>query len=354
MGSSHGYKETLNVGYRDSDEDSPPVLPPRNYRATASGRAAAPPPPNSFSSSSAFERRPLPPLPAKSPQSPPPAPPKPAVPTMPASFSVGSDLTSVAMDFDSTPKADFYADQLRAQARRLSQNQPTARLNPARYNMTKALPDMKTSIIKSRPVEGQPRPQEARPLGAADPALGRPPDPSPPNSARLPPPSPTHQQSRQYRPAELDKYAFGEATIESGTPPSPSRSSTSPAQSQDHNANHQNNKLNATTFDMPTQMRTNDNTNFAGRLHKDYLGNQNLSSPDTRDRLLGNHYMQDPSAMVTPELPPPPTPLTEVDNSILSGLDASFTPPPPPPPALDASREQRSRSSVDEENTPDR
>ena len=114
-----------------------------------------------------MERRPLPPLPQKqvSPQTP--------HQTSMVQKQISSTVTSytsggsgdLTQDYDSTPKADYYADQLRAQARRLSQNQPTM-LNAARYQ-SKPLPEMKTNIIKSRPVDGQPRPQEARPISAA-------------------------------------------------------------------------------------------------------------------------------------------------------------------------------------------
>ena len=79
-------------------------------------------------------------------------------------FTGGGSLSMYTNDYDQTPKADYYADQLRAQARRISQSQGQGGfLNPARYQ-PKPVPDIKSSIVSSRPVDRPPRVQEAQPI----------------------------------------------------------------------------------------------------------------------------------------------------------------------------------------------
>ncbi len=111
---------------REEDE-APPVLPPRNYRMSLGG------PGDRYTK--------------------PPAAPPPAV-----SYS---DRVEPPADYDATPKADHYADQLRQQARRISQSHSSL-LAAARYQ-SKPLPDPpKTTISVSRPVDKPPSPQETR------------------------------------------------------------------------------------------------------------------------------------------------------------------------------------------------
>ncbi len=355
------------MGYRDQDEDSPPppVLPPRNYRASTGGpssRSTGLSNSQALSSSSGLmERRPLPPLPKKQQMSPPAH--KPVTPSFAASISAGSAKSSdvtTTQDYDSTPKADYYADQLRAQSRRLSQNKP-AMLNAAWYQ-SKPLPEMKTSIIKSRPVEDQPRPQEARPLSGSglDNAIVSPTQQSPPITAA--PPQPALYRSNEFD-RGLNFVGVSPSPPNNGaqpsveplssrvnpTPPSP-RQSYSP---QDYNANHPRNQPDSTG--LPS-----DNAQLPGRqqhqLQQDYLGNQYAPSPVVRERLLGSHHEDTKTTTVTPDLPPPPTPVTGENN--LSQLDESFSPPPPPlPPPLDQSttpNDERRSFDADEDAAPNR
>ena len=300
-----------------------------------------------------MERRPLPPLPQKqvSPQTP--------HQTSMVQNQISSTVTSytsggsgdLTQDYDSTPKADYYADQLRAQARRLSQNQPTM-LNAARYQ-SKALPEMKTNIIKSRPVDGQPRPQEARPISAASvtSSVGSLNSPTSPQELS-PQSSSTQLPPTLYRTSEFDRgLNFIGITTENGAQSSSSDSLTSPSSSslvnsspsplsaQDFNANHRNKNDSLSVSDTTTQISS------PGRHHQDYPSDHHMTSPVVRERLLGN--------MVTPDLPPPPTPLTG-DNTSTALMDETFTPPPLPSPLGGALDEHRKRRSVDEEGTPNR
>ena len=351
-GGKFGFKETVNVGYKDTEDDSPPppTLPPRNYRASNRTGSHS----NSSSmSGSGMERRPLPPLPQKqvSPQTP--------HQTSMVQKQISSTVTSytsggsgdLTQDYDSTPKADYYADQLRAQARRLSQNQPTM-LNAARYQ-SKALPEMKTNIIKSRPVDGQPRPQEARPISAASATSSGGSVHSPTSPQELSPQSSSAQlPPTLYRTSEFDRgLNFIGITTENGAQSSSSdsllspsssslvNSSPSPLSAQDFNANHRNKNDSLSSSDNTTQITS------PGRHHQDYPSDHHMTSPVVRERLLGN--------MVTPDLPPPPTPVTG-DNTSVALMDETFTPPPLPSPLGGALDEQRKRRSVDDENTPNR
>lgn len=130
-----GYQVTVNKSYNDQEEDDkPPSLPPRNYRQPLGERNV--------------RERPQPPQPPNS-QAEAPA------------LAQGSFRTNaMTSDYDQTPKPDFYADQLRAQARRITQQSRSNLLNPARYQH-KPVPDTKTSISVSRPVDGRPTAQEA-------------------------------------------------------------------------------------------------------------------------------------------------------------------------------------------------
>ena len=298
-----------------------------------------------------MERRPLPPLPQKqvSPQTP--------HQTSLVQKQISSTVTSytsggrgdLTQDYDSTPKADYYADQLRAQARRLSQNQPTM-LNAARYQ-SKPLPEMKTNIIKSRPVDGQPRPQEARPISAASATSSSGSVHSPTSPQELSPQSSSNQlPPTLYRSSEFDRgLNFIGITTENGaqssssdslTSPSSSRvnSSPSPLAAQDFNANHRNKHDSLSSSDNTTQIIS------PGR-HQDHTSDHHHTSPVIKERLLGN--------MVTPDLPPPPTPVTG-DSTSASLMDDTFTPPPLPSPLGGAMDEHRKRRSLDEDGTPNR
>ena len=136
-----GYQVTVNRSYADDEEDKPPTLPPRNYRQPLGDRNA--------------RERPQPPLP-------------PTTQGDASGHSHSFRSNVMTNDFDQTPKPDTYADQLRAQARRISQGPRGSHLNPARFQQ-KSLPDMKMSISVSRPVDRQPTAQETstpQPLGA--------------------------------------------------------------------------------------------------------------------------------------------------------------------------------------------
>ncbi len=306
----------MNKTYAEDDSPPPPTLPPRNYRP----------------SSSSISNRPLPPLPQK----------QPVTSFSNSTFSGNNTSVNVAssdltQDYDCTPKADAYADQLRAQARRLSQNQPTM-LNAARYQ-SKPLPEMKTNIIKSRPVDGQPRPQEARPLSASSNSghsIGQthPSQKSPPVSTPL-----SSSSHPLYRSSEFDRGLNFLGVNENGNHSS-SDSLTSPSSrrdSQDYNMNNQR-KLDTSPSDgtasqissthSPSPLRTQD---YSGDFHK--------------------YPVQHPGPNSTPDLPPPPTPITNMDSRGSPNLDESITPPPPPPDSLDG---PRSRSGSMDESTPNR
>ena len=312
-----------------------------------------------MSGSSGMERRPLPPLPQKqqvSPQQQQTSMVQKQIASSVSSYtSGGSDLTQ---DYDSTPKADYYADQLRAQARRLSENQPRM-LNAARYQ-SKPLPEMKTNIIKSRPVDGQPRPQEARPLSASTTSSGSsahspnsPQEMSPPSIALLTTSSRSFQHPL-YRSSEFDRgLNFVGITTENGAQSTSSDSLTSPSSStlvnsspsqlssQDYNANHRNKLDSVSPSDSASTQ-----VSSPGRRQSDYHSD---ASPVVKERLLGNH-----NAVETPELPPPPTPLSGDNTSGL--MDETFSPPPMPSPLdnMGAMDEHRKKRSVDEEGTPNR
>ena len=125
---STSYQVTINKSYTEKDEEedlnAPPVLPPRNYRSHSLGTGFKAP-------------KPLPVTPPKSPKSP--NPPK--------------------ENFDQTPKPDKYADQLRAQLRKLNNSQ-SASLKP--------FPVPGKFLSTSRPVDRQPVAQEARAPSGSD------------------------------------------------------------------------------------------------------------------------------------------------------------------------------------------
>ena len=125
------FQVTVNSTYGDSP---PPSLPPRNYRDPAEQ-----------------DRQPQQPMPQS-----------PVQPQQLSPHLEEAPPATVTNDYDFTPKADFYADQLRASARRISQSR---RLLSARYQ-AKPVPEAKTSISVSRPVEKAAVAQEAKPLSA--------------------------------------------------------------------------------------------------------------------------------------------------------------------------------------------
>ena len=164
--SSSSYQITVNKGYTGDEEDEspPPMLPPRNYRPKPqensptvpspqvpkkqrypdykhNGHTATAPDHQRSSSYSHDSRR----------------------STGSSSGSSGSlTMTGYTNDYDQTPKPDYYADQLRAQARRQSQS---LGLHPARgYQKSSKAPEIKTgvSVAISRPVDRPPQVQEAQ------------------------------------------------------------------------------------------------------------------------------------------------------------------------------------------------
>ena len=158
-------------------DDRPPTLPPRNYRrksgassgpASGSKKSAQPLPhatttPTQHSNSgSEGKAQGLGEFQAQSQQTPPlqPAGTFKIGPGAPVTPPRNVNMDTYGGDYDSTPKADIYADQLRQQALRISKSQRSL-LSGARYQ-SKPLAQMNTSISMSRPVEQPPIAQQAK------------------------------------------------------------------------------------------------------------------------------------------------------------------------------------------------
>ena len=151
--SQSSYQVTVNRTYTD-EEEAAPVLPPRNYR-TASGEWVAQPPTtqtpttqppttqppaSTNNSSSNFQRS--------------------STGDSSSNFqrsSIGELSTSQSFTSE-IEEPDYYADQLRAQAQKIRQSQRGS----ARNFKTKAVPETRTSVSSSRPVDKPPVAQEAK------------------------------------------------------------------------------------------------------------------------------------------------------------------------------------------------
>ena len=171
LNQKYAYQITVNENYShhdDTEEDKPPVLPPRNYRSSDrfKGRAVPEPRPSREKTNSpkgitqvnVSQGRPPMPEPRTSQEG-------------SGQKHVSQVNVSFNSEFDATPKADSYADQLRQQARRISQSQSSL-LSAARYQ-PKVLSETKTSISVSRPVDKPPKAQEARVPHTTEPRLSQ-------------------------------------------------------------------------------------------------------------------------------------------------------------------------------------
>ena len=165
----YAYQITVNQNYSDQDDEEdipPPVLPPRNYRSTEKYKGRPLPEPITSQDTNDDTQNNV------------------SHVMISGNSSPGSELrtsqepvtpkhvsqvkVSYNCDVDATPKPDSYADQLRQKAWTISQSHNSL-LSAARYQ-PKPLPEMKTNISTSRPVDKQPVPQEAGyPLEARQP-----------------------------------------------------------------------------------------------------------------------------------------------------------------------------------------
>ncbi len=257
----YAYHMTVNKSYaEDKDTGSPPpTLPPRNYR---------PHPTSAEGMEFKFPHQ-------------------------------SNNVNNLTLEFDQTPKQEYYADQLRQQARRISQSQSTM-LNPARYP-SKPTPETKVMVSVSRLVDMPPSAQEVL-------------QPQP------------HAQPL-YRPMEissgLNYVGLSKQNSDSIRSP-PARSPPAPRNLSDPKPSTRKKVSDPKSEDI-TQ---NSQPKRQSPHHVILTQLQQTGSLDS-DRTSEKKRLSLSNQMSSPELPPPPTPQNE---STLGNAAKLPLPPPPSPP----------------------